>query len=270
MQDIDHVIQRLDEIVDWARENQRAEGYFAALYRRVTARVRDGIRSGFFDDGPRMERLDVVFARRYLDAFDARQAGRATTQSWEVAFDMAGRYRPIVLQHLLGGMNAHINLDLGIAAASVAPGDQLPALHDDFLKINQVLAALVDSTKDQLARIWPPLKLIDWLSGPVEDAIVNFSMGLARDGAWEFAEQLAPLPEQRWQEPIARRDALMATKVAPLVYNPGWLASTLLLGIRLGERGDVADKLDALVRSAEQGADVQAGAGWTPSGPGAE
>ena len=30
---------------------------------------------------------------------------------------MAGRWRPIVLQHLLLGINAHINLDLGVTAS---------------------------------------------------------------------------------------------------------------------------------------------------------
>jgi hypothetical protein len=40
-------------------------------------------------------------------------------------------------------MNAHINLDLGIAAAQVAPGPALPALHTDFLCINAILASVV-------------------------------------------------------------------------------------------------------------------------------
>ena len=48
-------------------------------------------------------------------------------QCWSVAFHAAHRRPPIIFQHLLLGMNAHINLDLGIACAEVAPG---PAIDD--------------------------------------------------------------------------------------------------------------------------------------------
>ena len=99
-------------------------GYFPALYRKVTVEVKRGIEERVFDDGPRMERLDVVFAKRYLDAFDAYMEGGAPTRAWVLAFETTGQWWPIVLQHLLLGMNAHINLDLGIAAARVSPGSQ--------------------------------------------------------------------------------------------------------------------------------------------------
>ena len=65
--DIDGVIQQLDVIIDWAHRHKSRLGYFAALYRKVTLKVKEGISEGFFEDGERMERLDVVFANRYLD-----------------------------------------------------------------------------------------------------------------------------------------------------------------------------------------------------------
>jgi hypothetical protein len=51
---------------------------------------------------------------------------------WRIAFDAADRQEPPVLQHLLLGMNAHINYDLGIAAADTYPGAALVPLHRDF------------------------------------------------------------------------------------------------------------------------------------------
>ena len=66
-----------------------------------------------------------------------------------------------MLQHLLIGMNAHISLDLGIAAARTAPGEALPVLtqgiDQDFFEdgprmerldvvfANRYLDALVDA-----------------------------------------------------------------------------------------------------------------------------
>lgn len=49
------------------------------------------IERGEFDDGARMERLDVAFADRYLDANAAAQDGLPTTTAWRTAFDAAGR-----------------------------------------------------------------------------------------------------------------------------------------------------------------------------------
>src|SRR5262245_42369321 len=65
---IGEVIDRLSAIIQWSVVNDSRLGYFPALYRKVTAGVRDGIQQGAFDDGRRMERLDVIFANRYLEA----------------------------------------------------------------------------------------------------------------------------------------------------------------------------------------------------------
>src|SRR5688572_30447251 len=117
---IDEVLTHLDVIVAQASQERGRAGYFAALYRGVTARVRDGINRGDFEDGERMARLDVAFANRYLEALHRFRAGEPTSKCWQIAFTSAARWRPIVLQHLLLGMNAHINLDLGVSAAAVS------------------------------------------------------------------------------------------------------------------------------------------------------
>lgn len=40
---IDEIIQSLDKIIEWAKKDKRRFGYFAALYRKVTIRVKEGI-----------------------------------------------------------------------------------------------------------------------------------------------------------------------------------------------------------------------------------
>jgi len=64
VQTIDDVLSALDAIVQQSYDRASRLGYFAALYRRVTCAVRDGITAGRFQNGPRMEKLDVVFASR--------------------------------------------------------------------------------------------------------------------------------------------------------------------------------------------------------------
>jgi hypothetical protein len=131
---IDGVLTRLNGLLDDAIRDGRRIGYFVALYERVTSNVRHALIAGtVFDDNPRMERLDVVFANRFIEAWDLHVAGSSPTESWGVAFEMLENPGPLVIQHLMLGMNAHINLDLGIAAATVAPTPaQLEALHADF------------------------------------------------------------------------------------------------------------------------------------------
>ena len=77
---IDEVIDSLDKIVALSREKADRVGYFAALYRKVTVAVRDGIRRGEFLDGDRMDRLDTRFANRYLDALEAYREGKPVSE----------------------------------------------------------------------------------------------------------------------------------------------------------------------------------------------
>jgi hypothetical protein len=242
---IDDVITELDRVIAQARRDRSRLGYFPALYRKVTLRVKHGIAAGEFDDGERMERLDVVFANRYLEAVDALRAGRRPTQSWALAFETTHAWPPIVLQHLMLGMNAHINLDLGIAAAEVAPGREIAGLHADFLKINDVLASLVDQVKAELAQIWRPLGPLDRMSGRVEDVCVAFSMSKARDAAWGFATQLAEQDADARAAAIARRDGWTSVFGRCVRHPP--IGRMGLLLIRLGERRDIAENIEILL-----------------------
>lgn len=242
---IDEVIQQLDQIIDWACRNNSRLGYFAALYRKVTLQVKEGIADGFFEDGERMERLDVIFANRYLEAFEQYQNNKVPTRSWQIAFEAARRWWPIVLQHLLLGMNAHINLDLGIAGARTSPGEAIKGLKNDFNKINEILAALVNEVERELAQIWPMLRLLDRIAGRTEEALINFSMTKARDHAWKVAEDLAPLEEA---DQVSKIDDLDREVVKPgrKVRNPGLIVGSVTRAIRLGERGTIPQMIDIL------------------------
>src|SRR5262245_43007201 len=98
---IDEVITQLEQLINESIENGTRIGYFAALYHKVTVRVREGIRKNEFEDNARMERLDVVFANRYLEAVEIWKSGKEPTGPWKVA--LAATKQPVVLllQHLL-------------------------------------------------------------------------------------------------------------------------------------------------------------------------
>jgi len=242
---IDEVVSFLDQIIEENKEIPSTMGYFAALYHKVTCKVKEGIENHFFDDNPRMERLDVIFANRYLQAYTNFKNGTPTSTSWLAAFDEADNYWFIVLQHLLLGMNAHINLDLGIAAAEVMKGEHIEDLKDDFDKINVILGELVQDVEKELSLIWTTLAKIIKKTEKFDTILIDFSMKLARDGAWKYATLLATSPETSWAQLISDRDQKVTNKIN-LVVDPGFFANLVLKIIRLEERGSVKRKIEIL------------------------
>lgn len=242
---IDEVLSALTTIIDDSRAKASRVGYFAALYRRVTQSVKDGIAAGRFQNGPLMERLDVAFANRYLDALAEFQAGRQPTRSWAVALEATSDPFPLILQQLFVGMNAHINLDLGIATAAVAPGDQIPGIQADFDQINGVLAALVGSVEQDIGELSPAIHLLGELGLRTETNIINFDLQKARDLAWLTAQRLAATPADQLTAAIELLDFEVAAFGQLLIHPPATIALKLA-PIRLTESNDVRHIIDVL------------------------
>lgn len=209
---IDDVISRLDAITERSIAQGSRMGYFAALYNRVTRAVRTGIQERAFADNARMERLDVVFANRYIEAYERFQRGERVTSSWQVAFEAAGDSGLSVFRHLILGMNAHINLDLGIACAAVSTAQDIQGLRADFIRMNDVLGSLLPIVKAQLGEISPRLGAVSRVGHEldrIDERAGNFSMETARDGAWRLALRLV-----RLESDMARQFALTARDAA--------------------------------------------------------
>ena len=235
---IDEVIARLDGIVEQAIVERDRLGFFAVLYRTVTAAVKHGIAAGRFEDGPRMERLDVAFANRYLDAFDAHQRGGTPTDSWQVAFAMGSSRRAVIMQHLLLGMNAHINLDLAIAASTVCPGAAIAGLERDFNEINAVLSELETDVEREVCSLSPWIDQLDHIDPKVGRVIANFSIDRARACSWSAAQRLAVLSGDARATAIAEIDADVAL-LARLIARPiGIVINLNLILVRLRETWD--------------------------------
>lgn len=242
-QDISDVLRILDGIIDDTRARRDPLGYFAALYRQVTLKVQEGIREGFFENGTRMAGFDAAFANRYFAAYQAFQAGGKPAKSWQVAFNST-RAGQIILQDLLVGINAHINLDLGVAAADRFPNN-LESFRGDFVKINQILAALVSGVEAVIGQFSPLIDLLDRVGGRDGDAVLNFSMEAARDDAWNHAVILALQPPALRPYTIQAIDRKVAF-LGRLITQPGGLASRVVGLIRDTESRDVPAVIDAL------------------------
>ncbi len=233
------VIAELDLIVKECVRTQSRAGYFAALYKRMTMAVAQGIHQRRFENGTRMEALDIIFAQRYLSAYAAFQKGEECTTSWRGAFRGCNDDSLIVLQQMILGINTHINLDLAIAAAEVAPGGQIHTLRNDFNRINDVIASLFDDVQQCLEQVWFPVRFIKRVSAGREEAVLNFNIGIARKTAWANAVLLAGMNEAQKTAHIQTMDKMVWT-VGDRIINPGFWPKLLLRIIRLTEYDDVA------------------------------
>lgn len=242
LQSIDEVLDELDDIIEITVEEESPLAIFAFVYRRTTASIAVGIEEGVFEDPERMERFDVDFAAKYIRAFWRYRHDKPVPFVWRTAFHAAddpdGR-KPIILQHLLLGMNAHINLDLGIAAAETAPGGQIQSLKNDFMTVNNLLEELIDEMQRRIYRASPLLFLIDWIGERNDEAVINFSLRRARDFAWGAAVTLAHADEEEKEHIIRNLDEQVERVAKRILAPPGFLLPKVLGLIRMFEDKDI-------------------------------
>ncbi len=239
MQTIDEVISALTTIVENCEQTKNRSGYFAALYKRMTVAVKNGIDKGAFIDGDRMGKLDITFASRYLNAYEAYHKNEACSTSWKYAFDGCINESLTVIQQLILGINTHINLDLAIASAITAPGDSIHKLETDFNRINDVIGSLFDDVQQSLEEVWWPMKLLKRVGKTQQTDVLNFSIGAARKAAWTNAVILAGLNESQQKAYIQQMDNTVY-HIAQKVIHPGVLAGALMWFVRKTEYDDVA------------------------------
>lgn len=244
---IQDVIDQLDRIIDHCKSKHNKLGYFAALYRDVTVRVQQGIAAGRFEDSARIERLDVTFANRYLEALDSFWNGKdqGLTRSWREVFKDAHLGRPTILQHLLLGMNVHINLDLAIAAAQTSPGDQLALLKRDFDEITVLLDEMIRDVQHRIDQVSPWIRIIDAIGARTDQEICAFAILEARELAWKTAENLSRLDPDQFAAAIIAHDAVVAA-IGEEIRSPGWPLNVGLHIIRIRERHKIAKVITVL------------------------
>jgi hypothetical protein len=145
------------------------------------------------------------------------------------------------------GINAHINLDLGIAASETMVERDLQGIQKDFNQINSILGELVDGVKNNISTLSPIFGWLIPLAKGKDEMLLNFSIQLARDGAWKYAGEYHLNPDKEFQ--IKDRDGNIS-KLAKKLINPGKLLSFLVKIVAFAEWKSVSksmDQLDALV-----------------------
>ncbi len=215
---IQNVLEQLDSIINESIDTNNRMGLFAYIYRRTTAEIASEISLSHFDDNQFMEVLDVAFANLYLDAYRDYKNNQQVSAAWAYAFDHADESLTI-LQHIMLGMNAHINLDLAIATATTMSGKEITDIEDDFNKVNDILFQITNELQDRLSRVSPLMFIVDLLGKNIDEKFIDFSMRKARQQSWNSAILLWTLGEGQSEKTINKIDQVVL-KVSERIKNP--------------------------------------------------
>lgn len=232
------VAEELREVASAAGD---ASGYFPAMYAGVTDDVAAVIDAGRFDDGVRMDGFACAFAERYLRS---RGTVSEAPACWRAAFDVAGQRSLLIVQHLLLGINAHVNFDLPQVVVAIADttGD-LQSVRQDFDAVNDVLAARQVEVLRSLGTVSRWVNVAAAIGG---GRLFNFSIERARRQAWSAAERMWALDADGRTAYVAELDRLVSV-LAYLITRPAFPASVALRGLRVLEQRDPAEVTRALL-----------------------
>jgi hypothetical protein len=228
-------------------------GVFLTAYRTITAAVEAQCAAGGFRDNAWVEQYLIAFGTLYRDALVADVAGDAARvpKAWRLAFDAARQRRGWVIQHLILGVNAHINHDLALALLTAGIDPDRATRYADHTAVNAVLERATPALKAQVSALWAPiLTRLDQTAGTLDDEVIAFSIPKARDHAWAMAVAIdatrGSVGEQMVRSTLDEQAAVVARLVlAPPVATPVVDRSKRLL-----------ERVDRVVRTRSRVADL--------------
>jgi hypothetical protein len=196
---IEDVIANMQAIDSSLPDNDGLK-WFNKLYMLVTRAVADAVKAGRFTNGAHVEKLDILFSRRYFNAFILNAKGGASPKAWRPLLQY--RQRPGVsrLQYALAGMNAHINHDLALAVIDTCREENIvpekgSAFANDFLIVNDILEETEKASTPIL--LTGMLGSLDRRMGTIDNIMAMWSVRHARNSAWTNAEILWSLRDNK-------------------------------------------------------------------------
>jgi hypothetical protein len=241
----DDVIKELNSIIEWSVQNNSRIGFFAAIYKNMTMRIKTAADAGEFEDKARIEKLDVTFAKRYFAAIDDYRNNLDVVPAWTFTLKNSKQKFTIVLQQLLLSMNPHINMDLPIATSSITTSAEVVFLYADFLKINAIMASALIQIEKQIFSVSPILNLASKAGMKVENKFFNFSLDVARCESWSLACQLIAADEKK-KEALIQQANNTVINLDKKIIAPGLLGTIAIFIIGIFEFKSIKKIIRAL------------------------
>lgn len=190
------IVQRMTTLVDQWEATHDRRAIFLGCYRLMTRNMLDAIDAGRFHDNEWVNRLLHRFAEYYFTALTRYdQADTDTPPVWKLAHDATRHEKVLTFQHLLLGVNAHINYDLVFSLVDLLAPEwadltaaQREERHADHELVNHIIGETVDAVQDQVIdRHSPWFKVLDKLLGPTDEWLTSHLIAHWREDVWESA-----------------------------------------------------------------------------------
>ncbi|CAN5687603.1 DUF5995 family protein [soil metagenome] len=227
-------------------------GVFATAYLQITRAIERELALGSFQDAAWTAHYLVAFGNLYRNAALAFDSGDMSNvpKAWRLAFQAARDGEGLVIQHLVLGINAHINHDLALAllVAGIDPGRSMR--YADHTRVNSILERTTEDLKHQVSSLHAPLlQRIDWIAGRLDDDLTRFSIPKAREHAWTFAVMLSGVRDPGERALMNRALDEQAAVLARLVLSRPTRHPILLSAVRTAGRADAfARRIVGVVR----------------------
>ncbi len=243
-------------------------GVFVTAYLTITKGVQAQCDAGGFLDPAWVRTYLIAFGTLYRDALQRDVLARTTgglaggttsgtaanapvPKAWRLSFDAARAGQGWVIQHLMLGVNAHINHDLALALLMAGIERDRASRYADHTAVNLVLERATLTLKTEVATKWAPvLEQLDHAAGTLDDDVTGFSIAKARDHAWAMAVAIDATKgtpgEAFLRAALDEQAAVLARLIlAPPVESPILSRSKRLLE-RLDQAARVANRVAVL------------------------
>lgn len=217
--------ERMQTLVDqWNTAGDR-RAIFLACYQRMTEHMLMAIARHAFHDTTWVYRLIGDFADYYFVALTAWEQGTGGPQVWQHTFACAARNDATIVQHLLLGVNAHINYDLVLVLDDLLH-PEWPQLaererqqrHADYDAVNRVIALTIDRVQDEvIAPYARAMRILDRALGPLDEWCTAHLIRNWRNDVWQQAMQMIALNDNAERVAFRQHIDRIATQRARLL-----------------------------------------------------
>lgn len=219
--------QSVPEVIDsfkWLEEyffiRHDLRGVFTTAYLHITQSIGAAIEENSFRNNSWSRDYLICFANLYREAILNYENGNIdlVPKSWKCSFDLAENTEGFIIQHLLLGINAHINHDLALALHQVTIDPNRDEKYTDHTDINIILEKATDGLKRNVTEKYAPiLQRLDRGFGTIDDDIIAFSIPKAREHAWSMAIALTAAPTEFEKKILKKSLDEQAAVVARLI-----------------------------------------------------
>ncbi|MGB3799016.1 MAG: DUF5995 family protein [Lewinella sp.] len=229
MNEYTDILQRMEGRVNEWKSTGDARHVFLGCYRMMTAGMLEAIDGDVFHDREWISELLHRFAGYYFDALTCYDCGDRVPVVWRHVHEVSAGWDLRDVQHLLLGVNAHINYDLVLTLCDMLERewhnlgpDQRKLRYADHCTVNEVIAGTIDRVQEEiLAPNDPAMGWIDRACGRLDEYLIAGVVRRWREDVWQRAGKLLAEADETKRErlrmelevDVLRRGKLLAWSV---------------------------------------------------------